>query len=845
MNMRIVQHVSKKSFYLIMAVLLPLWGWAQMPGGGNMQRMAIGQVYGKVLDANTGKPIEFATVTLLNAKDSSVVNGMLTKSNGDFNLDHLPFGRFILKLNFLGYQTIFKNVTITPSNAQQDLGNFKLAPVAKALEGVSITAQQPQYTMNIDRKVFNVEKSLTTVGGTATDVLRQVPSVNVDIDGNVTVRNATPQILVDGKPTALTLDQIPADAIESIEVITNPSAKYDASGQGGIINIILKKNKKAGINGMIRLGAGTHDKYNAGADLSIRQNPFNFYVNYNYFQNNEIYSGKNTTNILSSPDHNTYSNTQQYTDGKNNRAFQFGRFGLDYYLDNRNTISFEQSFFGGDFTNPETLTTSYLNNEKNLLASSIRDNLDKRSFRGSRSQLSYTHNFIKKDETFSAFVNYHVFHNSGSGNNFTNFYDSTGNFTGTDEQRNNTSGKTTFVVSQADYANPIGEHGKFEAGLKSTIRNYNSVYNVYDIINNFPIFNDSLSNDYKYLESVSAAYVDLSNQVNKFSYQVGLRAEQSHYKGTLISKDVSYTNDYLSLFPSIYLSQKLTEHQEIQLNYSRRIDRPNFWQLIPYIDYSNPQNQRKGNPDLKPEFINSFELNYNNQFQKGNFLLSAYFRNSNHDITSVYIPLNGDTLLTTFANANSTNTYGLELTLQNDITRWLNVTTNLNFYNTDIKAGNIQGDLAKQGYVITTDLNNSGFSWFAKMNANMQLPANFAIQLTGNYQAPQPTPQGKRLGSGSVDFAVRKDFLKNRAASLTLSVSDIFNTRRFETRLTRGQVVQDNIRYPESQIVRLNFMYRFGKMDMQLFRKKQQNQQQDNSLQEQLGPDTGGVGGPR
>ncbi|MBX5439340.1 MAG: TonB-dependent receptor, partial [Thermoflavifilum sp.] len=315
---------------VVLGIGMPVLGWAQMPGGGQMQRMAIGQVYGKVLDASTGKPIEFATVTLLNAKDSAVVNGMLTKSNGDFNLDHLPFGRFILKVNFLGYQTIFKNVTLTPSNAQQDLGNFKLSPVAKALEGVSITAQQPQYTMNIDRKVFNVEKSLTTVGGTATDVLRQVPSVNVDIDGNVTVRNATPQIFVDGKPTALTLDQIPADAIESIEVITNPSAKYDASGQGGIINIILKKNKKAGINGMLRLGAGTHDKYNAGADLAIRQNPFNFYLNYNYFQNNEMYSGKNTTNILSSPDHNTYSNTEQSTDGKNNRAFQFGRFGLDY-----------------------------------------------------------------------------------------------------------------------------------------------------------------------------------------------------------------------------------------------------------------------------------------------------------------------------------------------------------------------------------------------------------------------------------------------------------------------------------------------------------------------------------
>ncbi|MCL6524810.1 MAG: TonB-dependent receptor [Thermoflavifilum sp.] len=827
----------KKIFvYTILSLILSWNVYAQRPSAGNMPRMAIGQIYGKILDAQTGKPIEYATVTVLNPKDSSVVNGMLTRANGDFNIDHLPFGKFILKINFLGYQPLFRDVAITPSNAQQDLGNFRLSPAAQVLQGVSVTAQQPQYTMGIDKKVFNVEKSLTTVGGTATDVLRQVPSVNVDIDGNVTVRNATPQIFVDGKPTALTLDQIPADAIESIEVITNPSAKYDASGQGGIINIILKKNKKAGINGMIRLGAGTGDKYNAGADLAIRQNPINFYMNYNYFQNNETYTGTNTTQLLSSGDHNAYSNTLQYTDGKNDRAFQFGRFGLDYYLDNRNTISFEQSFFGGHFSNPETLTTSYLNDQKDLLSSSIRNNLDKRNFRGIRSQLSYSHNFIKKDETFSAFFNYHVFHNDGSGNNFTNFYDSAGDFQSSGEQRNNTNGKSTFVVSQADYANPIGEHGKLEAGLKSTIRNFSSVYNVYDIINNFPKFNDSLSNDYKYLESVSAAYVSFSNQVNQFGYQIGLRAEQSHYKGTLTSRDVSYTNDYLSLFPSIYLTQKFGQHQELQLNYSRRIDRPNFWQLIPYIDYSNPQNQRKGNPDLKPEFINSFELNYNNQFNKGNFLLSAYFRNSHHDITSVYVPLNGDTLLTTFANANSTNTYGLELTLQNDITRWWSLTTNLNFYNTEIKAGNIQGDLAKQGYQISTNLNNNGFSWFAKVNSNMQLPKNFAIQLTGNYQAPLPTPQGKTLAFGNVDFALRKDFLKNRAASLTLSVSDIFNTRKFETQLTRGLVVQDNIRHPESRILRVNFMYRFGKMDMQLFRKKQNNQQQDNSIQEELGP---------
>ncbi|MGH2645870.1 MAG: carboxypeptidase regulatory-like domain-containing protein, partial [Chitinophagaceae bacterium] len=318
-----------------------------------------GQVIGKVIDQSTNKGVGFATVGVLHAKDSSVVTGVLSQDNGDFTISQLPTGQYILKVNFLGYNPQYKNFSVTPQSSSQDLGNFRLSPTSAMLKTVQVTANKPAYSMQLDKKVFDVSKSLTSVGGDATDVLKQVPGVDVDVDGNVTLRNGSPTIYVDGKTTLLTLDEIPSDDIARIEVITNPSSKYPASGQAGIINIILKKNRKPGINGMLRAGADTRGGNDVGGNVSIYQNPLN--VTLSYFRHDR---NRPMTTTLTRD--NLFSNTflDQSTDGKNDGSFQMGRMGIDYFLDNRNTLSFDGGVGGGSFNTSQSVLSQYLDGSK-------------------------------------------------------------------------------------------------------------------------------------------------------------------------------------------------------------------------------------------------------------------------------------------------------------------------------------------------------------------------------------------------------------------------------------------------------------------------------------------------
>lgn len=818
-------------------LIIPQGGNGQLRNGQNLPQ--IGHVYGKVLDAQSGKPIEFASVALIRLRDSSVVNGMLTKPNGDFSLENLPFGQFNLRINFIGYKPLLKRITITPQNIEQDLGNFKLTPNIKALKEVEIVGQKSDYTMAIDKKVFNVDRNLVSVGGTAVDVLKNVPAVNVDIDGNVKVRNGTPTIFIDGKPSTLTLEQIPADAIESVELVTNPSAKYDAEGMTGIINIVLKKNKKAGINGMVMGGAGTGDKYNMGANLNIRQNPINFFINYHANQNNN--TGNGTTyrqNFL--PD---TSFLNQYSNSYSKGLFQFGRIGLDYYIDNRNTLSVSQALARGHFKNNEALNSEVLNKTNAKQLSFSRDNFSEFEFRNYATQLGYKHSFAKPNKEWTADLNYNINTNQRGGNFTTQYYNNASQPLGSPLlQNNNGNGRTSFLTLQTDYSDPISENLKLETGLKATIRDYSSNYNVFDYDRSNRSFqrNDSLSTDYTYQEKIYAAYLTLANQIKNFGYQVGLRAEQYVYAGQIPSKKQTFnpTSARPGLFPSIYLSQKLPKEQELQLNYSRRVNRPNFFQLIPYRDYSDPQNQREGNPGLKPEYTNSFEFSYLKTIQNSSLLATLYFRNTNDLITAFSSPIGRDTLLTKYINANTVNSYGAELTAKTQLLRIWDLTANLNLYQTTLK-----------GAVGQTSLNNSGFSWFGKLNTDLKLPKNLTFQVNATYQAPSiivqgggggrgfgappPTAQGTIKGFSGVDIALRKDFLKNRAASLTLSLSDVFNTRQYETNTQSPAFAQDFIRKRESRILRLNFNYRFGKFDNQLFRRKNQKNERDNQQNDQ------------
>ena len=859
--------------------------YAQMPGmGGGRgqmggQNMNMGHFYGKVLDSVSNKPLEAASVQLIQNKFDSatkkrkdvVVGGMLTTKKGEFSIENLPImATYKLKITAIGYKTIEKRVNFEMnmsaarsgdfssmlSAVDKDLGNIKLEADAKQLENVTVSASKATLEMKIDRKVFNVEKNLNSVGGTAVDVMKNVPSVNVDIDGNVSLRNASPQIFVDGRPTTMTLDQIPADAIASVEIITNPSAKYDASGGGaGILNIILKKNRKAGYNGNLRAGIDMRGRPNLGGDVNMKQGKVNFFAAGQFGMRKSI-SNVKTDRVDYNAD--TTSYLKQRNKPINSGFFAFGRAGMDYFIDNRNTLS-----IGGNLVRGQFKTTDLINTYRDTVRPS--GTISDRGERGSKSTgnfrnygatLSFKHNFAKANKELTADFNYNYSKNDNVGDYTTQYFFSN-NSPKTPQfiEQSKGGGTNRFITIQTDYADPITSSMKIEAGLRAAFRNFTSFNN--NFVQTAPgqyILIPGLSNDYKFNDELYAGYLTFSHQRKKLSYQLGLRAESSSYTGNLVSKNQKFKTEYpLSLFPSAFATYKLNDKEDMQLNYSRKINRPNFFQLIPFIDYSDSLNLSVGNPGLIPEFTNLLELSYSNQYKAGNSLLATvYFRNTNDLITRYQYkdanpnPARADSvIITTYANANRSYTVGLELTGKNKPAKWWDLTTNLNLFNSTIKAGNIPGTVS-----------SSLFSWFAKINNNFKLPKNFSIQLSADYTAKtlvapggggnrgmgmmfgggsQPSAQGYIKPIFGADFSIRKEFLKNNAASITLQFSDIFRTRLYATHNESAFFVQDNERRRDPQFVRLNFNWRFGKIDVSLFKRKNLKGEMENMQNAQQG----------
>ena len=789
---------------------LPFAATAQRQGG----QSASGRIYGKVVDGNSQQGVGFATVAVLQPSDSSVVNGVLTKENGDFNIENIKMGQYLLQIKFIGYDPMYQAFTLAPGKSTQDLGNFKLQTSTAQLDAVDITAQKSAYSMSLDKKVFDVSKSLTSVGGTAQDVLKEVPSVTVDIDGNVSLRNGSPTIFVNGKSTTLTLDQIPAESIERIEVITNPSSKYSAEGMSGILNIVLKKDRKPGINGSIRAGGDTNGGYNGGGNISLYRNPFNITASYFlHHRNSPTTSTTHRENLFN------HSLLDQSSDGKRYGQFQMGRLGIDYFMDNRNTFSIEGGIGGGDFNGSETLKSFYDNAGSDLDSSSTRKTRDGHNFRFLFGDFDYKHTFKKEGHELTGNINVSKSKNGGDGLYKTDFYDADDKLEDYQlNQQNRQDGDGTRFSAQADYVNPLTKTLKLEAGLKYDSRSSNSIYDVYDLVEKNggydTVFNDLLSSDYNYDEKIYAAYAQFSQQFEKFGYQLGLRAEQYSYSGSIPSEGTTFspTKDELGLFPSAYLTYKLSEGDQLQVNYSRRVNRPNFWQRIPYTDYSDPQNLRKGNPDLKPEYTNSFEFSYNKLFGQSNFLATLYYRNTNNEIIRYSEPYHDspDTLISYSINANTNNSYGAEFTLQTQLTNWWNITANFNLFQTDL-------DATLNGKKVT----NNAISWFGKLNTEAQLPAGFSAQLSGRYSGPRLNAQGKSYRYGGLDIGMKKTLFKKKTGTVTLTFSDIFNTDKYKSIDEVPDVfTQTRIRQRSSRYLRLTFTYNFGKQNLQLFKRK-------------------------
>jgi len=878
----------RNTFVFILCLLASYIGFSQgtTPGGnrpagssGNRQ-IPTGTMYGKIIETKTGKPIEYASVELVQNKFDSVskkrkdvtITGMITKANGDFSLENVPlFGQMKLKVTIVGFKPYEQAVSFDlkrPANGDmsamlsaidKDLGNIKVDVEEKELSNVTVTASTSALKLGIDRKIFNVDKNLVSAGGTAVDVMKNIPSVNVDLDGNVTMRNNAPQIFVDGRPTTMTLDQIPADVIESVEIITNPSAKFVASGgTAGILNVVLKKNKKVGYNGGTRFNVDSRGRIGLGGDINLRQQKVNLFLNANYNQRKSISNGTTdrTTFINPLPDTVLHQLDKSVSDGH----FMFFRGGADFFITNRNTLSIAGNIGSGTFK-PITTSNIYVDSLNAPFLSSLtnRVSTNKSKMENKGVQLSFKHNFPKNGMEWTADATYNK-SNSRSENTITNesFKLPSTNTLGNFKQQQNGIGSFDNLVLQSDYVNPINDKSKIEMGVRASIRKVESKNDFYFFdMNGSAVFNPLLSINYNSTDKVYAAYTTYSNQVKNFGYQLGVRVESSNYSGNLPEKGQSFNIKFpVSFFPSIFLSDKMKNDQELQLNYTRKINRPNFFQLYPFTDYSDSLNISRGNPDLKPEFTNSVELSYQKTFKKNkdNLLASIYYKNTTDLITRYQVKefnevSNKDVLVNTYINANSSYVTGLELTLKVKMAKWWDMTPNMNLFTSKINTG-IAGVPEQDQFV----------SWFGKLNNQFKLFKNFTMQLSGEYQSKTILPPGGSGGGGGrggpfgggggmggfgqatssqgyvrsnyfVDAGFRYEFLKSKQASVSLNINDIFRTRRSDIHSEDLYFTQDVFRRRDPQILRLNFSWRFGKFDPNLFKRKNmknQNEGMDN-----------------
>lgn len=851
-------------FPLLIFIFLSISTYAQRPGGARGPGMAdasSGRFYGRILDGSNNKGVEAASVQLFQMRFDSVqkkqvpviVGGQLTEARGGFALENLPVrGNYRLEVTAIGYESIEMEVSFTTRTGQpnfdKDLGNIKLKQDIQQLGEVTVTASKPIMQMGVDRRIFNVDKNITTTGQTATEIMRNVPGINVDIDGNVSLRNSAPTIFVDGRPTTFTLDQIPAESIESVEIITNPSAKFDASGgMAGILNIILKKNKRTGYNGNIRAGIDSRGRVNGGADINIKQGKVNFFAALNYNQRRSISTGHTyRENLFTDKSQNTILN--QGSNSTNDGYFLFGRIGFDYMIDNRNTLTVSMAMPNGQFNTSQTDDIN-IDTMSAIIRSQRADRFtdSKRKFRNFGPAIGYKYLFPRSGHEFTADFNYNRSSNSGGGLYNTTYYNQDGSIKGNPAlQLMDGSGSSTFWTVQTDYVHPL-KSGKLEAGLRSAVRDNRNITDnsFFDYATGDYVVLPSVSANYKFNDQVHAAYTTYSNKIGEtFSYQLGLRFESSRYRGTLLSTGEKFANTFpAEFFPSVFVTKSFGSGNDLQFNYSRRINRPNFFQLIPFYDVADVLNISVGNPALRPEFTNSFEMNYSIPLGGGHsFLTSLFYKHTNNLITR-YQSLKEDVPLPTgvldsamvisFINANSSQSYGMEFTSRNPLAKWVEITTNLNLYNARIDNSGLDSTLGV----------NDRWAFFGKTIVNFKLPANFSIQLSGDYQSRTLVPQGGGGGRGpggggfmgggasgaaqgyinpnyGVDIAIRKEFFKDKRLAATLAVNDIFKTRIYSAHSENAFFVQDMWRRRDWQVLRLNLSYRFGKFDASLFKRK-------------------------
>jgi iron complex outermembrane recepter protein len=760
-------------------------------------------VRGKIIDTESSTPLGFGNVAIFNPTDSTLVTGANTQDDGSFSFKAKP-GNYYFRAGYLGYANYFKNITIGQSDI--NLGTIRLQAEGTTLEEVTVEAARSMFESDIDKRVYNVENSIVAEGGSAIDLLSTLPSIQVDEQGGISMRGSGEVLIyINGRPSNLSggdmesiLSQFPANSIKSIELITNPSSRYDAAGAGGIINIILKKGEKRGLNGQANISAGTRHKYSGGLNLNHGTGKFNFYGNYNY-DYRESYNGNLTYR------ENLFGTGSKFLD-QNYRSFNFDqthliRGGVDYNLNKNSTLGY---YFQGNLRlndNRRTFNQHFLDAQKSIDSLLVRRQQQDQFRTNFETGITYNIDIDDKGQklysgfTFSRDNVDRVEHFNQAFFNQSLIESSQKELI---QNMENPRFNNMFLF-QLDYEKPLFEKGKMETGVKSTLM-FQDKYQLFETYN--PQLggferNDTISDGFQFNEQVHGAYLTLKNKTGKLGYQAGLRGELTLTNSYQENKDIHFVNNYFNLFPSVYLTYEISKGNEILTNYSRRINRPRGWALTPFYNVQDQANLRIGNPYLQPEFTDSYELGYMKSMDKLNFTGTLYHRRSN-DIHTRYVEiLDNNIVLQSWANANVRLATGLELINQFFFTDFVDATLSGNFFHSEIRGENI-----REGF------NNSNFSWTLNLLSNIKIPKVMAIQIQGNYRGPIVIPQGEIKPMYGINLGLKRD-LWDKTASISLNVSDVFNTRIFDLDIRDKAFNQQRTFFWESRIATLNFVYRF------------------------------------
>lgn len=775
----------------------------------------IGILSGIILDSISKKPIDYASIRVLSKKDSSVVSGIFTDEKGTFLLDQIPAGSYHVKISFTGYQPIWiSNLSFTPAKPNQDLGTIRMQlDGALNLQEVKVTADAPNLLTNsLDKKIYNVGEDLSTRGGTANDVLNNVPSVEVDQEGGISLRgDGNVTILIDGRPSTLSggngkslLDALPANSIERIEIVTNPSAKYDPDGTSGIINIVLKKNKLKGINGNVSLSAGTGNVYNGSASLSVRNARMNVYGTYAY----RYYEGfRDYESDLQRRFGDSLFRLDQYRNGTDMMENHTAKIGADFYLKNRQTLGIGVTGALGSRERTGKLTNNQLNQDDDLQREWYRNSSDPSTNQNVDINLNYKLDFKEEKGSLIVDINQSIGDEDTRGfydENYGIEYGSPSTNAPLFQQLGSVE-KNYVTTAQIDYVKMLPKSVRVEAGTKVILRDMTVSSNSQTRNNASGDFEqDTLSNfDYSYNEQIYSVYGNAAHQYKKFKYQAGIRLEQAVQAPDLTSQNLSFRNEYFSAFPSAFVKYELSKESELSLSYSRRINRPSANTLNPFTSYADPFNLRRGNPAVRPEYINSFDFGYGINKKKMNVTASVFYRQTNEVITRVKEFYDNGTTAVTYANINESQSVGLELVMVYRPFPW--------FRNMISANGN---QITFSDDTPGTDWNNSGFNWSVKYAGTVDFWKKTAsAQLNARYNAPIVTAQGIVQPRANVDFSVEKS-LAEKKWSVGIRVSDIFNTQEFRLRVEQPNTFQTTRFKQETRRVYLTVSYKFGRYEV-------------------------------